>query len=399
MIAVGGAARGAREYRLDPLFAEFEDRDVEAAFRAYNRAARVRETRLAIGIGAVFYSVFAITDAMAVSGAALWTILAARAGVTLFGLAVAVLAGRFWRAVVNGLLPTLVIALAMLALLAITLKRPYEIGWHGMSMMIMLLGAYVFIPNRFLPATLVSVAASLAFVWLIQEHFHPGMQAIVYLIALFAVLNSLGAMAAYRNSRMQREAYLDAMLTQAAKLSLEREIAQRRGLEADLRLMLEHDPLTGLPARARFLEQAEAWLDAARPDDPPTCLILVDVDSFRHLNEMFGRHRGDEILLRVARVMTGLLRPGDLGARLGGDDFVVLLPGTEMDAALDFAERLRQAIHDSEVIGAEGGVRFTASLGVARRQVGEPIGVLLRRADMALSSAKYRGRDRVGTAA
>jgi diguanylate cyclase (GGDEF)-like protein len=346
----------------------------------------------------VFYIGFAITDAMAVGGEALQRILMARLGVAALGLTVAVLAERYWRALVNGVLPTLVMAIAMVALLLVTLNRPYEIGWHGMSMMVMLLATYVFIPNRFMPAAIIAILASLGFVWLAQSHFQPGTQQIVYLIALLLALNILGAMTAYRISRMQHEAYLDATVLKAANDALQREMTQRRNLESDLRLMLEHDSLTGLPNRARFLAHAQELIDEVARDGGSLCLLVLDVDYFRQLNASFGHSRCDEILLRMAQHCQGFVRERQLCARLGGDDFAFIMPDTDIEAASRRAEEMRLDIKTAAIDMQDAGVRFTVSLGVAAWLPGESLNALLRRADHALSLAKYKGRDRVEVA-
>lgn len=385
-----------RSYRIDPLYAEFESPEVERGFREYIRDTRVRDTRLAVAIAAMFYIVFAITDYLAVgAGRNYLDILLARAGVAAFGILAALLAGRFWRALVNGLIPTLVIAVAAAAFLSITLKRPYDIGWHGMSLMVLLLGSYVFIPNRFICTVIVCIVTSLAFLWLMLFNFQPGPNTVITLITLLAVLNILGGMTAYRISRMQHEAYLDASVLNEANAALRLEVTRREGLEDDLREMIERDVLTGLPNRAHFFARAGAYLEEAGDKADPISFLIVDVDYFRQINGTYGHSRGDEVLQTLAGRCRMRLPEGAMCARLGGDDFAFLLSGHDTLATRRFAEGLRADLrHDSVDLG-DLGLHFTVSMGLATWYPGESLNSLLRRADQGLSAAKYHGRDRV----
>jgi diguanylate cyclase (GGDEF)-like protein len=385
-----------RSYRIDPLYAEFEDPEVEQGFREYIRDIRVRDTRLAVGIGAMFYIAFAVTDFLNVgAGWAYTQILLTRMGVALLGLAAALLARRYWIWLVNGVAPTIIVTCASLGLLSITLHRPFEIGWHGMSMMLMLLGTYVFIPNRFMPAVVVALLASLAFLWLMLLSLHPGPDTVITLITLLVVMNILGAMTAYRISRMQHESYIDAAVLKGANEALQKEMTQREGLEDELRELLERDPLTGLPNRANFFPYAEELIERAEEHGEALSFMVIDIDYFRQINGTYGHHRADEVLQVLAGCCRSQLTAGRRSARLGGDDFAIILPGADLTAAQQCAEALRVEIGRAEVDLGDSALQFTVSIGVAQRHPKETINSLLRRADQALLAAKYNGRNRV----
>jgi diguanylate cyclase (GGDEF)-like protein len=154
------------------------------------------------------------------------------------------------------------------------------------------------------------------------------------------------------------------------------------------------DPLTGLFNR-NALEQRLSELDG-QPCDPREGLshafLLCDLDHFKRVNDQFGHAAGDAVLQDIAYAMRATLQAGDSIYRVGGEEFLVMLPGAGHTDALEIAERLRQDVHDRRPIG----VPVTLSIGVA---VAEPDYVdtedLLARADAALYAAKAGGRDRV----
>jgi diguanylate cyclase (GGDEF)-like protein len=165
-----------------------------------------------------------------------------------------------------------------------------------------------------------------------------------------------------------------------------------------LRHLLQHDPLTGLPnRRALEAELEREWQRFAR-NRRPFAVLALDLDHFKQVNDRHGHLAGDEVLAEVARRLRGALRGCDLVARTGGEEFVALLPDTDVIGASLVAERLRRRIAEQPmpVSGPAGGLPMTVSLGLAEAgpHDADLRGVLLR-ADEALYAAKARGRDRV----
>jgi two-component system cell cycle response regulator len=162
-------------------------------------------------------------------------------------------------------------------------------------------------------------------------------------------------------------------------------VAQGQRLEA----MLREDALTGLLNRRAILSQLGGTVSGARRHGHPLSVAMVDLDNFKAINDEHGHAVGDEVLIAAVRAMRAHLRAEDQLGRLGGEEFLVVLPETHARAAARVAEKLR-----GEVAGAPGPVPVTCSVGVATWD-GEAPEVLLRRADEALYAAKDAGRDRV----
>jgi diguanylate cyclase (GGDEF)-like protein len=156
------------------------------------------------------------------------------------------------------------------------------------------------------------------------------------------------------------------------------------------------DPLTSLTNR-RGLEQAMAieFAVAARTQAPYSVLVL-DVDNFKAFNDRYGHLAGDRALKTVAASLGGALRQIDCAARFGGEEFVALLPATDLNGAIALGERVREAVRAQGVQHPDGiGGVLTVSVGAACAQPGESAEALLARADTALYWAKNQGRDRV----
>lgn len=386
-------------FRIRPLVAEFAHPGTEAAFREYMRDTRIRDTRLAIALSAIFFMVFALTDYLAMRGKGDYELLLfARLGVALYGLILVHLGGRYWRQLLNGVIPTLVIVGAMAVFIAITPLLPFEAGWHGMGMMIMLLGIYTFIPNRFLPAAVVAVTSSVIFVWVVMRYFAVHDDFLATFVALLAVINVLGAFAAHRNSRLQREEYCIAAVLREANARLQQEVVERERLEGELRDRIDRDSLTGIASRSHFFEAAPAYLAAAAESGSPLAVLLLDVDYFRQINGTYGQVRGDEVLQSIASVCRQHVREHDLLARIGGEEFVLLLPDMEAPLAAELAERLRVEIQRTPLVMPDSALFFTVSIGVSQWRQGDTLNMVLYRVDNALSTAKYKGRNRVAIA-
>lgn len=384
------------DYRIARLTAEFVEPAVELAFREATHLARVRETRIAITIAALFYLAFAVTDYLAVGGGDQYLLIfITRLSICAVGILIALSAGRLWRSLMDGVTPTLVEAMALAGFLSITLLRPYESGWHGMSLMVMLLGVYVFIPNRFLPSVSVALLSTLGFMWLLVEHFQPPANYVLTLGLLLAAINLFGVLTAHRISRLMREEYRDAQVLRQANEHLSREIEIRQRLEAELRDLAQRDPLTGIANRRHFFDLADEAFVRARSKSLPLSMLIADIDYFKQINDTYGHMHGDEVLKVLVKVCRQSLGQVDMLARLGGEEFVMLLPDTDLATASALADNLRHAVENTPVRLRDTSMHFTISLGVAQWSQDESLLVFMRRADEALYQAKFNGRNRI----
>jgi diguanylate cyclase (GGDEF)-like protein len=153
------------------------------------------------------------------------------------------------------------------------------------------------------------------------------------------------------------------------------------------------DHLTGLANRRRFERQLEREVSRTLRYGRPFCLLLLDIDNFKLVNDTYGHEAGDEVIRRLALTLQAGTRGIDLAARIGGEEFAVILPETDFEGGVDVAERLRIAIRETDA--APVGT-ITASFGVAEFPVCASAGrELLAVADVALYQAKRAGRDRV----
>ena len=242
--------------------------------------------------------------------------------------------------------------------------------------------------------TLICIAATVGTV-IGEGPFHgPGVANPLQSVGLMTVLFAMDALTLIALTSERREA--EFRLTEV-RGNLERvEACSER-----LRRESLTDPLTGVGNRRCFMASAGAALERTWQIDQRFSLILLDLDHFKQLNDTCGHAMGDLALWQVAQALTDLVRPEDILARIGGEEFAILLPGIGSAGAAQVAERLREAVARLvlEPAGAPP-VRLTASFGVTERwQEDRSIEDLLRRADAAVYAAKARGRNCVETAA
>jgi diguanylate cyclase (GGDEF)-like protein len=164
----------------------------------------------------------------------------------------------------------------------------------------------------------------------------------------------------------------------------------------ELQTLATTDPLTGVYNRRRFFALAEVeWARFCRYDRPLS-MLMIDIDHFKSINDRFGHDVGDKVIMRVAETCREAKRDVDTLARVGGEEFAILLPETSAEDAARFGDRLRAVIAQPRVKDWNGLPAVTISIGVAGANgSSDSIPKLMKRADGALYAAKSGGRDRV----
>lgn len=171
---------------------------------------------------------------------------------------------------------------------------------------------------------------------------------------------------------------------------LNQSIKTAEALNLKLAYEASHDAMTGVLNRKHFLEKVAALA----LEDTQSCLLLIDVDNFKAINDLFGHHTGDNVLIDLSAEISAQLRPGDWLGRVGGEEFVVLIKDTTPDMAFGFAEKLRKSIA-AKVRQTYEGVRYRISVSIGMDVVTDKDGKHpFRKADLALYAAKSHGRNR-----
>jgi len=178
-----------------------------------------------------------------------------------------------------------------------------------------------------------------------------------------------------------------------AHASLAIEAAERRARADELYRQSREDGLTGLPNRRDFMERLTEECRRAGRFEQTLCVVMIDIDHFKRVNDRYGHATGDRVLMEVAQRLRVAVRAGDIIARLGGEEFAALLPQTEAAAARALCERLRAAVPASPVAMGGDLQNVTISIGVTAYVPPEAADAALARADERLYAAKAAGRD------
>ncbi len=173
-------------------------------------------------------------------------------------------------------------------------------------------------------------------------------------------------------------------------VSVFRDVSEQKQLEEQLRLSSITDPLTGAYNRRFLQESLLKELYRAERHDNPFSLVMLDIDHFKQVNDRFGHGVGDQVLQHLVKLVQGRIRTSDLLARWGGEEFMLLLPTTPVDAAAVLAEELRAALQADQ---PEGVGMVTASFGVTGWVPGDTVDLMQQRVDRLLYQAKESGRN------
>lgn len=359
---------------------EFVHATTEDAFLKHKHAHIQSSLSFTLLFCVVFYVSFFVTDVAALGwGDDARTLLAAR---LLVGITSGACAWLAWRRVltVRGtrIAASVAEAVALACFMLIAALRPAEFHWHAMSLAIMLVVIYLYIPNRLHYATLLSVAATLALVVLARKYSRMSGADELTMGMLLVLVNTFGFLAARRYNQVSREEFRSwSVLKHAA----------------------ERDHLTGCFNRRYLHEQ----LMGAAPQASSLTVVLCDIDRFKHINDTHGHGDGDLVLRAFVRILEAATREGvDSVVRYGGEEFLLVLPATDLAGGVALAERLRVTLATTEVVSQDGVTRLrtTASFGVAtvdlaRLSLEAPLKHLISAADELMYRAKRNGRNRI----
>lgn len=361
---------------------EFTSASLESAFLRDQGSVIQHELTRSLSFCGVFYLIFALADVAHLGHGsqtlALFVVRLAIAVVALTGIVLtrrsAHPANTAYRAA------TAFTSLAMLSFLLVVYARG-ELLLHGMSMAIMLIIVYLFIPNRLVNASIVAVGASAGFLALVYALGTVGPRHLSTMTMLLLLANLFGAAAARRDAASSRRQYW----------------TQQTLINQSVR-----DPLTGAFNR-RHLNAGLLGreIDRARARGVALTIIMCDLDSFKAINDTHGHQAGDRLLQDFARLLLSMTRDGiDTVVRYGGEEFLLILPDTNLTDGHALAERMRARLAEASSLHGHVRISATASFGVVSAPLasclpGISSQALIAQADELMYAAKRSGRNRV----
>lgn len=191
-----------------------------------------------------------------------------------------------------------------------------------------------------------------------------------------------------RTVRMEIATDISALKNTEQKLLEAKKLAEARASQ---------DELTNLNNRRAFFEQGEQLFKQARRYRHPTSVMMIDIDHFKNINDNHGHSGGDSVLKAIAPLLQKSIREADILARIGGEEFAVILPQTSIEEASNLAERIRQKIEEASIVHDGLPIKITASFGISACMSTEDddLEKMMARADDALYIAKKKGRNQV----
>lgn len=386
----------SQEYKISKWLAEFKNRDTELAYQKYFQSMINRQLRIVLMVWAILLLLFAIPDLDALGATRpFFYLLAYRVIIALALLFVTLRIQSetdFFK--ISYIITAIVIA-GFTGFMLLFHFRPNIVVWIVGVIMIQIVALMMFVPIRF---SLAFAGGLYAVVLTLVTRWAMGSSK-ANLIGLFFILMLplvLGAATAMRLGISQRKQF--ALLSQTEKINQELalEIDRRRALELQLTEMASTDPLTGLCNRRQYEMLFTHEIERARRARTPLSACIVDLDHFKKVNDTYGHGAGDEVLRRTAILLKDKLRSMDIVGRLGGEEFIILLPETTIEQAAMIGNRLLSALSSIDIKTNAAIIQVTATIGIAQLLPNDPdFNAIIQRADEALYRGKETGRNRV----
>lgn len=387
----------AGNWKVSGWTGEFRDRGVESRYLQDNQHLLGRQLRMALLVWAVLVMLFAIPDYHALgSSIELGVMLGIRLSTAVVLIAFALLVRKRPVLATQARWISAIEVGAITLFMGIYLMRPELAAWTVTLTLIMLIALFIFVPNR-IPAVLgVSVYMAVCTMVMV-DHISPKTERELFgLGMLLAVPILIGWGAAVRTQVLQRKQY--AMWRKAEHYNgiLTREMEERARLQDALLLQATTDSLTGLNNRRQYERLFGQEIARADRKGQSLALCIIDLDHFKQVNDTWGHSAGDLVLKAVAQLCRENFRTIDILGRLGGEEFVVLLPDTDLETARHIANRFIRTLATTPLSIGDRDVNITATAGVVERLPGETaLESLVQRADAAMYQGKRVGRNQV----
>ncbi len=385
------------EYEIRRLTGEFAVGDVERRYRTEMLDTNRHTYSLVACVIAAVVPMFSLVDLQSLGWGIPWAVLL----MTRLCAATAALLGGRRRArtptlfVEVGGRALLILAQVLVftsALLACVL-RPQDATTNAISVTVLMLAALVMVPCRFREQVTLAVLLLGGLVGVSLWRFRDPVLPLVPLICNLGVALSWGLVMLSFSNRSQRRQWTSTHREAATSQRLNDELEAADRLRHELQLLARQDPLTSAANRREFMRVSTDHL--LRIGDGALSMLVIDIDRFKSINDRFGHASGDRALVWLVEVLRAALRTEDLLARIGGEEFAVLLPGLGRTDALRTARRLIDAI---AAAGQPESLPepLTVSIGVSSVRAGDQIEDLMARADEDMYEAKRRGGNDIG---
>ena len=358
------------------ILGELKDRKSEQAFQTEHYPATRRRMRFVCGLTAPAYLAAIYADTFLLSGDALLELAGARVIAALAGLMALLYAFRK-----NGT-PAAMGVFASVYMLLLILTENLELFLKaGMAPLpetpitvFMILLFYLFLPPQIWQPILAGALGSAAYLFTLIFLTPASSGHVANTFLLLVLANGFGLYFSLRYGAAQRREFL---------------------AKAELKSRAETDPLTGIDNRGKIMETAAREFNAAQRYDYPCSLLMLDIDHFKDVNDTYGHAAGDAVLVGLARLCVAQLRNVDFIGRMGGEEFLILMPHATCAQALTVADRLLETIRNTPFSVGGDRITVTASIGAADMCPATPsLDKLIQTADGALYRAKQLGRDR-----
>ena len=286
------------------------------------------------------------------------------------------------------LLPVSILGAALLWFWLLARSTSPEVATYQYASLIFIVLANLCVQVRFVPALLLSLLISAVILAGVHRLAAGDGMALLVFGLVYLPLLFFSLFISFSATLERRRAFLRSRLDAMTR----DELAQAN---SKLQTLAHTDPLTGVSNRRQFDFTAEREVARARRQQESICVLMLDVDHFKRVNDQHGHDAGDRVLRELAGTARKMLREPDLLARFGGEEFVALLPNTALESALTVAERLRLRLGELQIAnGQQAPIQITVSIGVA--QLGHfDLDNALKDADRALYLAKRSGRNQV----
>ncbi len=381
--------------RIWPLRGEFVEPALEQDFRASTLSRVLPQQRAGLVLWAALMAVFAVPDYLALGAVPNFWILAAYRGV--FALLLLGAAEAFKRRPTLALEGYVLVGLALLGYSFFFLLyglRPDIRAFNTGAIMVIQVMLFLFVPVRVAmaaPVALFGAIGATLSVWATTADASVKVGT-AFLVALPAVL---GYAAALRQQKTERLEFLLRRQLLDANRELKDEVVRRVALQGELERQAFTDLLTGLPNRRALAERFATESARAQRRSEPLSLAMFDLDHFKRVNDTHGHAGGDAVLRGVGEVCARSFRGADMAARVGGEEFAVLLPDVDLQRAGTVLQRFNDLLAATPAMVGDQAVAVTATAGVAQHQPGEDLNALMARADAAMYAGKQAGRNRV----